>query len=264
MGWFGRRGAGDQRPAEATTDSMGDRSGPMALVGAMDLAVPKYLASVDRGELVYPACKRAPTDLHGTVRTIWEHTRVEAMRYLTMVPRREIDLLIAPARQPEMIDAFLRRLPHDNTVVDFTGVPIDDLGIAIIAGLNWLNHCAVLAGVGRDKFSGTLRNFRQITVLARQWWAMEGADARCAQMLRDQQKPPLMLYLVWLEYTRLAKQIATAAIHGPSLDLAAARDRAQLTHRLADRPAELAAALDALAATMTRLESARDPDDLLG
>jgi hypothetical protein len=264
MGWFGRRGAREQRPAEATTDAMGDLFGPMAIVHAMDLAVPKYLASADRGELVYPACKRAPTDMHGTVRGIWEHTRLEAMRYVTMVPRREVELLIAPVRQPEMIDAFLRQPPHDNTVVDFTGVAIDDLVTAIVAGLNWLNHCAVLAGVGREKFSGTLRNFRKVTVLAQQWWAMEGADARCAQMLRERQKPPLMLCLIWLEYTRLAKEIATAAIHGPSLDLAAARDRAHLTQSLAARPAELAAALDALSATMTRLESARDPDDLPG
>jgi hypothetical protein len=91
---------------------------------------------------------------------------------------------------------------------------------------------------------------------------MEGADARCALLLRERQKPPLMLYLIWLEYTRLAKEVATAAIHGPSLDQAAARDRADLTKNLASRPNKLAAALDALAATMTRLQSARDPDDL--
>jgi hypothetical protein len=234
------------------------------MVQALDLAVPKYVASTDRGDLVYPACKRAPTDTRGSVRSIWEDTRLEAMRYMTMVPRREVELLIEPVRQSEMIDAFLRKPPHEDTVVDFTGVPIDDLVIAIVAGLNWLNHCAVLAGVGREKFSGTLRNFRKIAVIAQQWWAMEGAEARCAQLLREQEKPPLMLYLIWLEYTRLAKEIATAAICGPSMDQAAARERAYLTQSLAGRPDELALALDALAATMTRLGRARDPDDLLG
>jgi hypothetical protein len=261
MDWFGRR-ASEQRQPGAAMDAVGDRFGPMALVQALDLAVPKYLASTDRGDLVYPACKRAPTDTRGTVRSIWEDTRLEAMRYVIMVPRRDIELLVEPVRQPEMIDTFLRKPPHEDTVVDFAGVPIDDFVIAITAGLNWLNHCAVLAGVGREKFSGTLRNFRKITVLAQQWWAMEGADARCAQLLRERQKPPLMLYLIWLEYTRLAKEVATAAIHGPSLDQAAARDRADLTKNLGSRPNKLAAALDALAATMTRLQSARDPDDL--
>jgi hypothetical protein len=47
-------------------------------------------------------------------------------------------------------------------VVDFTGVAIDDYSVAIIAGFNWLNHCAVLAGVDPDKFWRPLRNFRQI------------------------------------------------------------------------------------------------------
>jgi hypothetical protein len=265
MGWFGRRSASEQKkPAEPAVDAVGDRFGPLAIVQALDLALPKYLASVDRGDLVYPAGKRTPTDMHGTVRSIWEHTRLEAMRYVMMVPRRDVELLIEPDRQAEMIDAFLRRPPHDDTVVDFTGVPIDDFVIAIVAGLNWLSHCAVLAGVVRGKFSGTLHNFRKIAVGARQWWAMDGADARCAQMLREHEKPPLMLYLIWLEYTRLAKEIAIAAIYGPSLDQATARNRAQLTQSLAARPAELAAALDALSATTARLESARDPDDLLG
>jgi hypothetical protein len=58
------------------------------------------------------------------------------MRYVMMVPRREFDSLIAPSRQPEMLDTFLRRPPHEDTVIDFTGVPIDDLVIAIVAGLN--------------------------------------------------------------------------------------------------------------------------------
>jgi hypothetical protein len=160
------------------------------------------------------------------------------MRYLIMVPRREVELLIDPARQPEMLDAFLRKAPHEETVVDFTGVAIDDFVVAIVAGLNWLIHCGVLAGVDRDKFSGTQRNFRKIVVVAQQWWALEGSGPRCYQMLAQHEKPPLMLYLIWLEYTQLAKQIATAAIY-------ASTDRATTTTE-----------------TMARLESARDPDDL--
>jgi hypothetical protein len=261
MGWFGRRGADEQRPTEATTGATGDASGPMAILRALNEAVPKYLASVDRGDLVYPACKRALTDVDGNARSIWEHTRLEAMRYVVMVPRRDLGLLVEPARQAEMIEAFLRQPPHEKIVADFTGTPIDDLVIAIVAGLNWLNHCAVLAGAGRDRFSGTLRNFRKIAVIAQQWWAMEGADARFAQMLLEQQKPPLMLNLIWQEYTLLAKQIAIAAISRSSIR-AAMRDRGYLDQNLAARPAELPAVPDALSATMTRLQNARDPDDL--
>ena len=84
--------------------------------------------------------------------------------------------------------------------------------IAIVAGLNWLTHCAKLAGVDRAQHSGTLRHFRKLVTLAQLWWLNEGAVERCAQMLARQEQPPLMLYLIWSEYTRLAKQITAAAI----------------------------------------------------
>jgi hypothetical protein len=239
MGWFARRNAREQSSSgPAMEAAAGDLSAPLAIVRTLDQAVPKYLDRADRGDLIYPACKRTPADVDGNLRAVWEHTRIEAMRYLIMVPRREVELLIDPARQPEMLDAFLRKAPHENTVVDFTGVAIDDFVVAIVAGLNWLIHCAVLAGVDRDKFSGTQRNFRKIVVVAQQWWALDGSGPRCYQMLAQHEKPPLMLYLIWLEYTQLAKQIATAAIY-PSTDRA-----------------------PTITETMARLESAGDPDDL--
>ena len=111
-----------------------------------------------------------------------------------------------------MTTAFLRQQPHENTVVDFTGVAVEDLVIAVIAGLNWLNHCASQAGVQREKVARTLTSFRKVVRLAQQWWETEGAATRCAQMLAERQKPPLMLYLVWSDYTRLAKEIAIAAV----------------------------------------------------
>ena len=54
-----------------------------------------------------------------------------------------------------------------------------------------------------------------------------------------------MLYLIWSEYTRLAKQIAAAAILGASIDRSA---------QLVALPAGL----------IPRFEAARDPGDLAG
>jgi hypothetical protein len=243
MGWFGGGSAKEPGTSDAAIPAVGNLFDPTAIVRILEQAVPQYIGKADRGDLIYPACKRTPTDADGNLRTIWEHTRIEAMRYVMLVPRREVELLVDPARQPEMLDAYLRRPPHDDTVVDFTGVAIDDFAIAITAGLNWLNHCAVLAGVDRDKFSGTLRNFRKVVVIAQRWWALEGSGPRCHDMLARHEKPPLMLYLVWLEYTRLAKEIAVAATR---------------------RPLDPGVAPEALAETLARLESARDPDDLAG
>jgi hypothetical protein len=237
--------------------------GPQAILQDLDKRSRQYLDDADQGKLIYPACKRTLSEVDGDVRSIWDHTRLEAIRYLTMVPRREFELLAEPARQPAMLEAYLRQRPHEDTVIEFTGSSMSDLAIATVAGFNWLNHCAVLVGVDRDKFSGTLRNFRKITVLAQHWWAMEGADARCSQMLLEREKPPLMLYLIWAEYTRLAKEVASAAFFGSPIDRAIDRRREVLKREFAGRPAELDSALDELSETMASFESARDPDDLI-
>src|SRR5258708_17612034 len=181
-----------------------------------------------------------------------------------MGPGGQFEPLAEPAGQPDVLEAYLRQRPYEDTVMEFTGSAMSDLAIAIIAVFNWLNHCAVLAGADRDKFSGTLSNFRKVTGLARQWWAMEGAGERCSQMLAQGEKPPLMLHLIWTEYTRRGKEVAAAAFFGASIERAIAGRRDTLKSEVAGRPAELDAALDELAETMAGFERARDPDDLSG
>jgi hypothetical protein len=237
MGWFGWL-------AKAPAVDKPALSGPQAILEDLAKRVPQYIEDADDGRLTYPACKQIISNA-GDVRAVWDHTRLEAMRYLMMVPRREFELLAEPARQSEMLQAFLRQQPHDDTVIDFTGSTMSDITIATFAGFNWLNHCAVLAAVEREKFSGTLHHFRKLVVLAQQWWATEGAGARCRQMLENGEKPPLMLYLVWTDYTRLAKEVAAAGL-SRAIERGAA-------------PADL----DALVQTMARLQQTDEPDDLL-
>ena len=257
MDWFGWQHQKGPAPIAAGF-------GPQSLLQDLDKRVPRYLDDVDQGRLIYPACKRTAANTEGDIRSIWDHTRLEAMRYLIEVPRREFELLGEPARQVEMLDTYLRRLPHEDIVIEFTGTAMADLAIAIVAGFNWLNHCATLVEVNRERFSGTLSTFRKVAVLAQQWWAKEGADARYGQMLGEQRTPPLMLYLVWLEYTRLAKEIASAATFGSSTDRAIEKRREMLAREFAERPDQLNTALEELKQTMARFESARDPDDLAG
>lgn len=205
MSLFGRNKA----PPDDVVDTA---AGPDAMLQGLDRVVSRYLERTDRGDLVYPACVRTPEAVDGSARAIWRHTRLEALRYLTLIPGRDSALLTAPARQAEMIEAFLRVQPHDAIVVDFTGHPAEDIAIAAIAGLNWLNHCAGLAKVDRAKVTGILRNFRKVVSVAERWWATEGAEARCREMVAAGQYPPLMLYLVWFECTHLAKEIASAVV----------------------------------------------------
>ncbi len=218
---------------------------PDVILDDLGKRVSKYQADTDQGRLIYPACKRTLSDIDGDVGSIWDHTRLEAMRYVMMVPGRDFGLLTAPARQIEMMNAYLVQRPHGDTVIDFTGTAAADFAIAILAGLNWLKHCAQLAGVPASQQSGTIRNFRKLVVLAQKWWLMQGAAERCGQMLAAGEQPPLMLNLIWPEYTRLAKPIAAAAIFGASIDRSA---------KLVSLPADL----------ISRFEAANDPADLLG
>ena len=78
---------------------------------------------------------------------------MEAFRYLLSVPRKEFALLGDPDQQALLLDGYLRQLPHDQTVIEFTGNTTADLSIAIIAGFNWLVYCAVLAGADPKEFS---------------------------------------------------------------------------------------------------------------
>lgn len=183
---------------------------PHALLADIEKQGRHYLDEADNGKWVYPACKRAPPDAGADKEQIGKHTRLEAMRYLLMVPRGEFRLLADPQSQAAILQAYLRQLPHDETVIEFTGNTMSDLAIAVIAGFNWLTHCAGLAGADRKTFLATLNHFRRVAMAAEKWWAMEGASERYAQLLQAQQEPPLFLYLVWAEYGRLANEIASA------------------------------------------------------
>jgi hypothetical protein len=107
-----------------------------------------------------------------------------------------------------------------------------------------LTHCAQLSGVHPAKQSGTIRNFRKVVALAHRWWLTDGAAERCGELLASRKEPPLMLYLIWSNYTRLSKQIAAAAIFGSSINRSA---------KLVALPADL----------IPRFEAAQEPFDLL-
>src|SRR5476651_1089878 len=87
---------------------------PLAILQDLDKRVRQYLDDVDQGKLIYPASNRTPLDAQGDIQSIWDHTRLEAIRYVTMVPRREFKLLADPSRQTEMLEAYLRQQPHDD------------------------------------------------------------------------------------------------------------------------------------------------------
>jgi len=129
------------------------KDGPQAPIEEIERRAKQYLDDADGGKLIYPACKRCASDAAGDEPSICDHSRLEAFRYLLSVPRKEFALLGDPDQQALLLDGYLRQLPHDQTVIEFTGNTAADLSIAIIAGFNWLVHCAVLAGSDPKEFS---------------------------------------------------------------------------------------------------------------
>jgi hypothetical protein len=181
MDWFGWR---------LSKDPEADKSaafGPQAILQELGKRVPQYLDDVDQGRLIYPACKRTPSDAHGDIGSIWDHTRLEAVRYVSMVPRREFEPLAEPVRQPDVLEAYRRQQPHEDTVIEFTGSAMSDLAIAIIAGFNWLNHCASRAPIETNSQarSATSGKSRALRGNGGPWRAPASAAARCWRKARN-------------------------------------------------------------------------------
>ncbi len=243
---------GKSEGPHAGKDAGGAFLDPPALLEHLRKHTAAYNADVDAGRLFSPACTRGPSDTARDARAIWQHTRLEAIRYVMMVPGLTFEPLTAPGRQQEMIDVFLRERPHEETVIDFSDNTLHNFAVAIIAGFNWLNNCARLAHAPPEDFARTLRHVRRIVEVAQRWWALDGAEPRCQEMLARHQPPPLMIYLIWAEYTRLSRIIASAAIFGASNDNAG-----EVKRKLAEGPLGIAVVAEAKA----RLERALDPDD---
>jgi len=125
MSWF----ASPFGKAPATPDA------PHALLADIGKRGKQYLDEADNGKWIYPACKRAASDAGADKDQVCNHTRLEAVRYLLTVPRGEFRLLAEPGSQPAILDGYLRQLPHDETVIEFTGNTMSDLAIAVIAGI---------------------------------------------------------------------------------------------------------------------------------
>src|SRR5260221_6585511 len=81
MDWFGLQLSKDPAAAKSAV------FGPQAILQELSKRAPQYLDDVDQGRLIYPACKRTSSDAHGDVGSILNHTRLEAVRYVSMVPR---------------------------------------------------------------------------------------------------------------------------------------------------------------------------------
>jgi hypothetical protein len=94
MDWF------DWRLSKASATDRAAVLNPQAILRELDKRVPQYLDDADEGKLIYPACKRNPSDAHGDVRSIWDHTRVQTAVVSTSAPAilQQAPALVAEAQ----------------------------------------------------------------------------------------------------------------------------------------------------------------------
>jgi hypothetical protein len=58
---------------EKSAERVGGFFEPHIILEELRSRVPRYLDEVDHGKRIYPACKRALSDLDGDVRSMWDH-----------------------------------------------------------------------------------------------------------------------------------------------------------------------------------------------
>ena len=114
-------GGNPGRPDRAK-DPPGGFLAPHAILEDLQKRVPKYLADTDQGRLIYPACKRTLGRCgRGRRPRLGSHPAGGAALFDRGARGTSFELLSEPARQIEMIDAYLAQRPHGDTVIDFTG-----------------------------------------------------------------------------------------------------------------------------------------------
>ena len=113
---------------------------------------------------------------------------------------------ISPARRaglgrPRLLDGYLRQLPHDQTVIEFTGVTNADLAIAVHRRFQLAGS---LRGPRRRRSRGVLWRAAQLPPGRLLGAEMVGRGPRAKSAMpkccKAGEAPPLLLNLVWADY----------------------------------------------------------------
>ena len=186
------------------------KDGPHTLLDEIEKRGKQYVDDVDNGKLISPACKRTASDAGHDQAAIADHTRLEAFRYLLRCRAKNFACSPSRMQQAALLDGYLRQLPHEDMVIEFTGVTHADLAIAIIAGFNWLVHCAVSLAPRPISFTARCATSAGSPPPRKNGGPPTAQRSAMREMLQAQQEPPLFLNLVWADYSRMAEEIAAA------------------------------------------------------
>jgi len=161
---------------------------------------------------VYPACKgrRRMLAREGTPSAT---TRAGSHALSADGPRGEFRLLAQHSRSRRLL-GYPRQLPHDETVIEFTGNTMSDLAICRHRRFQMVpNRTASASCLGptAGHYSGKRSTLREVAMYGREMVGIEGRQrALRGNCCRHSRSRRCFCIWVWADYGRLADEIAAA------------------------------------------------------
>jgi hypothetical protein len=217
----------------------------------------RYKLSAQSNQFRTPACHRRQGEARGSLRDIWDDTRLEAMHRLLEHGSARIDALASAGTQPVLVDALkqfdtpLERLPAA------TGEPLLDTVAAPFCAIGYLRERCLELGASDEIPSKALNSFVSRCNFVGVW--QENADVYSLAFAGG--RLPTMFSILWDEVSLVSKEIAVFSVFGAPLESAIERDIQHLRVQYAQHP-RLEECCNNLMLQEVRIRTAIEPADL--
>jgi hypothetical protein len=217
----------------------------------------RYKRSAQSSAFRTPACHRRQGEARGSLRDIWEDTRIEAMQRVLEHGSVRIDALASAGTQPVLLGA-LKQLdspleqPHAAT-----GEPLLDTVTAPFCALGYLREKCVELGVPDDIPAKALSSVMNRCHFVGIWQE----NPQLYPLAFAYGSLPTMFSILWDEISLLAKDIAVVSVFGSPLQTAIQRDIQRIRVQHAQHPS-LEECCDNLMNQEARIRIAVEPADL--
>ena len=176
----------------------------------------RYKRSVQSNAFRTPACHRRQGEARGSLRDIWEDTRIEAMQRLLEHGSIKIDALASAGTQPILLGALKQLDGPLEQPYAATGAPLLDTVTAPFCAIGYLREKCVELGVPDDIPAKALRSFMDRCDFVGVWQE----NAQLYPLTFAEGSLPTMFSILWDEITLLAKDIAVISVFGAPLETA--------------------------------------------
>jgi hypothetical protein len=214
-----------------------------------------YSAAVVSNKFRVPACKRTRGEPRGSLREIWEDTRLEAMQRLMEHGAAGIDDL-ASAEEQRVLSEALRQIDKgpQNRIWP-AGDALRDTISETFCTLNYLQDRCIELGIPT---ASARKSFIERCEFVSLWQQ----NSKVYQSLFPNHKLPTIFSILWDEVTRLAKEIAVAAVFGHPLEVGIQRYIEYIRTKYAEHPM-LEECCEMLTRQQLLIRAATVPEDLL-